>query len=150
MPGDAPFPQADDASKIIDVVELLLSNPMSKSEIAERFEVDPRQGDYYGNAAAWLGFAKKSRGAFRLTPQGINLAHMNRTDRIVALAEAVTSMPVFSEAARSKVGGEVMTVDQTAHLIAKKTTLRGTTPPRRASTVRAWIDWLAGQLNEKL
>lgn len=148
VPGDAPFPQADDASKIIDVVELLLSNPMSKFEISERFQVDPRQGDYYGNAAVWLGFAEKSGGSFHLTKHGVSLAYMNRADRIVALAEAAAAMPVFSEASRSEVRGERMTTDQIAKLIAKKTNLAGTTPPRRASTVRAWIDWLADQLNQ--
>jgi len=144
--GDAPFPQADDLSKIIDVVELLLPTPLSKDEIAERFEVDSRQGDYYGNAAVWLGFADKSHGGFGLTPRGVSLAQMNRVDRIIALAETVASMPVFAEASRAEARGNKMGPDEIARLIAKNTSLGGTTPPRRASTVRSWIDWLSNQL----
>ena len=149
-PGAAPFPQADDASKIIDVVELVLSNPMSKVEIGEYLELDPRQGDYYGNAVVWLGFAEKSGEKFHLTQRGVTLAHMNRADRIAFLAETVAGMPVFRDASRAQAKGERLSTDQIAKLITKNTTLQGTTPPRRASTVRSWIDWLANQLGQKL
>lgn len=146
--GRAPFPQADDASKIIDVIELLFANPLSKSEIAEHFEVDPRQGDYYGNAAAWLGFAEKSRGQFYLTLQGTRLAHMSRADRITTLAESVAAMPVFREVTRFEAKGGAMTAAEISELIARKAGLTGSTPTRRASTVRSWIDWLKAQLSK--
>ena len=146
LPSSVPFPQADDASKILDVVELLSSNPMSKSEIAEYFEVDPRQGDYYGNAAAWLGFAQKSAGLFNLTPRGRELATLNRSDRLTRLAEEITAMPIFFEAARQQIRGSTMSLKEIATLIEKRTNLKGSTPPRRASTVRSWIDWLNAQL----
>src|SRR6266851_4538671 len=69
-PAEFPFPQADDLSKVFDVTEILAAAPATKEEIAEQFGVDPRQGDYYANAAAWLGFVEKSGPQFALTKEG--------------------------------------------------------------------------------
>src|SRR6266851_877950 len=85
-PLEIPFPQADDLTKVIDVTEILASTPADKDQIAERFQVDPRQGDYYGNAAAWLGFAEKSNTSFQLTKSGRQFNRLSRVGRIAELA----------------------------------------------------------------
>jgi hypothetical protein len=145
-PGDIPFPQADDLSKVVDVVELLFSGSLDKSEIAEGFGVDPRQGDYYANAAAWLGLARKARGQFALTRDGRQFAQMDRSTRLGWLAERVSAMPVFYETAQAFAKGTAPNIEAIAELISKLPDLSGSTPRRRASTVRAWVEWIAGQL----
>lgn len=145
-PGNAPFPQADDLSKVIDVAELLSGGPADKTEIGERFDVDPRQGDYYGNAAVWVGLAEKSGPEFRLTREGAAFAKANRSDRLVWLAKRICQLPVFSETARTFLAEKDFDTDEIARLIAKHTSLMSSTPSRRALTVRAWIEWLAHQL----
>jgi hypothetical protein len=145
-PSGIPFPQADDISKIFDVAELLRDGPSDKEEIAERFQVDPRQGDYYANAAAWIGLVEKSGGQFLLTPEGREFVNMNRVDRIIWLAQRVREMPAFSEAADALVQGAPLDTKEISKLVARMPSVSGTTPLRRASTVRAWISWLVGRL----
>jgi len=145
-PQGVPFPQADDLSKVFDVTDILTAGPATKEEISERFDVDPRQGDYYANAASWLGLAEKSKHRFRLTLAGRNFSKKGRIDRLVEMAQLVCEMPAFSETARAMVGGAPPTTKETADIISRAYPLTGSTPIRRASTVRAWIEWLANQL----
>jgi hypothetical protein len=141
-----PFPQADDLSKVFDVTDLLLAGPMRKEEVAAGFDVDPRQGDYYGNAAAWFGLAKKKNHQFVLTDDGLRFSKMNRTDRIVEIARRLKALPAFSETANEAVKGQALPQREIAAIISRKYGLTGTTPLRRASTVRAWINWLSREL----
>lgn len=145
-PENVPFPQADDLSKVIDVAELLSAGPADKFEVAEKFDVDPRQGDYYGNAAAWVGLANKLGAQFRLTGEGEEFVRKNRTDRLTWLARRVCQMPVFHEAARAFLADHAIDPNRIAHLIEKQSNLIGTTPARRALTVQSWIRWLAQEL----
>ena len=71
-PEKIPFPQADDLSKVVDVVELLSAGPREKAGIADSFQVDRRQGDYYADGAAWLGLVEKSGGSFKLKKTATN------------------------------------------------------------------------------
>jgi hypothetical protein len=142
----APFPQADDLSKVFDVTDLLLAGPMRKEEITAGFDVDPRQGDYYGNAAAWLGLTKKKNHQFILTDDGLRFSKMNRTDRIVEIARRLKALPAFSETAYEAVKGHTLPPREIAAIISRKYGLTGATPLRRASTVKAWIDWLSREL----
>lgn len=146
IPRGVPFPQADDLSKVFDVTDLLLAGSMRKEEIASEFGVDPRQGDYYGNAAAWLGFTTKKNHQFVLTDDGLKFTQMDRIDRTSEVARRLRALPAFAETAEALIKGEVLPQAEIAKTIARNYHLTGTTPTRRASTVRAWIDWLARQL----
>jgi hypothetical protein len=146
IPPSAPFPQADDLSKVFDVTDLLVAGAMRKEEIALDFDVDPRQGDYYGNAASWLGLAAKPDHQFILTEDGQRFARMDRIARIVEIASRLKALPAFSETAEALIKKAPLAHDEIANLISRKYHLGGTTPARRASTVRAWIDWLSQQL----
>jgi hypothetical protein len=145
-PPDVPFPQADDVSKVIDLAELLHSGPLRKNTIADAFDVDPRQGDYYANAARWVGLVERRNGLFDLTPEGKGFVRMNRTERIVWLAERVSGLPVFHEAAQAVAQGDPLSNTQIVRLIGTRFRLEGSTLPRRALTVAAWIQWLATNL----
>ncbi len=145
-PDGVPFPQADDISKVFDVTEILTAGPADKEQIAERFDVDPRQGDYYGNAAAWLGLAEKSHTSFQLSKDGRVFALMNRSDRIAWLSQRLFEMPVFREASEAFVRGDPLNDQEIARLIARTARLSGSTLPRRAATTRAWVNWMAHEL----
>ena len=145
-PTNIPFPQADDLSRVFDVTDILAAAPATKEEIAEQFGVDPRQGDYYANAAAWLGFVEKSGTHFALTRPGIDFVAMDRIDRITEVAKRLCERAGFAEAAEAFLGGAALDTAEIADIISKAYELSGTTPVRRASTVRSWIHWLAGQL----
>jgi hypothetical protein len=145
-PDGVPFPQADDISKVFDVTEVLTAGPANKEQIAERFDVDPRQGDYYGNAAIWLGLAEKAHTNFQLSKEGSAFALMNRSDRIAWLSQRLCEMPVFREAAEAFVHRAPMDDQEITRIIARTARLSGSTLPRRAITVRAWVNWMAQAL----
>jgi hypothetical protein len=143
-PTDCPFPQADDLSKVFDVTDVLSGGPADKEEIAERFQVDPRQGDYYANAAAWLGLVEKSNGSFYLTKEGREFNKLTRIERMERVADILAQTPGFAEALAAQAMGNPLNVTEIARAIERNYGLSGTTAPRRASTVRSWIEYLAG------
>jgi hypothetical protein len=145
-PEGVPFPQADDISKVIDLAELLTEGPSKKDQIAERFAVDPRQGDYYGNAAVWVGLAEKSGQEFRLSREGKAFVPMNRTDRIVWLSQRLCELPVFREAAAELAQRTPIDNINVVELIERVARLSKDTLERRAITVRAWLNWMQDQL----
>jgi Domain of unknown function (DUF6997)/Domain of unknown function (DUF6996) len=147
-PAEIPFPQADDLTKVIDVTDILASTPADKDQIAERFQVDPRQGDYYANAAAWLGLAEKSKGRFQLTKAGIQFNKLSRVKRIEELASLLAEMPGFAEAIGEVAKGNPIDNDEIARIIDKVYGYSGTTKSRRALTVRSWAQYLANTLKK--
>jgi hypothetical protein len=153
LPTNAPFPQADDMEKVILTVEMLTGGPATKFEIAQRFEValDPRQGDYYGNAAVWLGLAERMGNAnpgFGITKLGSTFVDMSRIKRLVELARIVCSKPIFSDITQEILSGHNVETAEIAKLIEKtlKEKLSDDTKQRRALTVKSWVSWLAQQL----
>lgn len=56
---DIPFPQADCFERVINLCELLLDEPKTKSEITENYAFDERQTNYYTDAARYLGLVDK-------------------------------------------------------------------------------------------
>jgi hypothetical protein len=145
-PTGIPFPQADDLSKIIDVVEVLSSGAEDKFGIAEKFDVDPRQGDYYGNGAIWLGLAEKTNGLYNATQRGSELSSLDRSKRLARVGEIVSSMPVFHEAATERVRTGQVDLEKISRALVRKFGLSESTGDRRALTVRSWIDWLSLEL----
>jgi hypothetical protein len=147
-PLEIPFPQADDLTKVIDVTDILASTPADKDQIAERFQVEPRQGDYYGNAAAWLGFAEKSNARFQLTRSGKRFNGLSRINRIAELTSILSEMPGFADAIAAMAKGIAIDNNEIAKIIARVYGLTGTTPSRRALTVRSWVEYLASMLRK--
>jgi len=56
-----PFPQADSLPRIIDLVSILLEQSMTVEGLALHYGFDPRQSDYYYNAAKYLGLAESKK-----------------------------------------------------------------------------------------
>lgn len=153
LPTGAPFPQADDLEKVILAIEMLSGGPVTKFEIAQRFEValDPRQGDYYGNAAVWLGYAERTSKAspgFQITEQGLSFVNMSRVKRLIELAKIICNMPIFVDVAGDLLAKRKVETGDIAKLIAQtlKEKLAIDTQERRAVTVKSWVSWLLKEL----
>jgi len=146
-PEAAPFPQADDLDKVIDVVKLTAGGPAEKAQIADYFEFDERQGDYYANAAKYLGLIERSAEGFQPTARGVAFNQLaTRAERTLAVAEQLLRRPSFRRAIGllrernfllASLGGQEL-----AGIIAQETGLNLTTAHRRAMTVRCWLTWL--------
>ncbi len=152
LPDDIPFPQADDIHKVMDVVEAVGAGAQKKTDIIARHDYSERQGDYYPNAAAYLGFIERHTaqpGKWKLTGLGERFARQTRYDRIDLLVKQLARSPVFREALhylnqnetpppRSRIV-EYMKTAATEGAISRVT---GKTLTRRASTVLSWIEWV--------
>ncbi len=152
MSQDYTVPQANDLDKVIDLVQFIKSGQNTKLKIADSFEFDERQADYYANAAAYLGLAERvgnrEKSEFQLSDFGQQFVNFtSRNQRTFALVEKMATDPLMREVlsmfaavcfAEAKISDQYI-----ASLIEKHSLLSGTTPMRRASTIRNWLRWLA-------
>lgn len=148
----APFPQANDLDKVIDTLALLSDGVGTKQELADAFEFDERQGDYYGNAARYLGLADKHQGTFALTEEGRRLLGAKGVgERRGLILRQLLKRPVFREAIRvlaaHQFKPDAISEERLASVMQEETSLTGSTLGRRASTVRSWLNWLINNAN---
>ena len=147
---DVPYPQANDLDKVIDIVTSFYSAGLSnKHAIAEFFDFDERQGDYYLNAGYYLGLLKRIplSTEFELTREGEYIAKSeNRSRRNLLLLKQMLKRPSFNEIVQLFEAGNrnlsSLSVDVLAPIIQKHVTLNETTARRRASTVMSWLRWM--------
>ncbi len=154
---DVPYPQANDLDKVIDIVTNFHSASLSnKLAIAEFFDFDERQGDYYLNAGYYLGLLKRvpSSTEFSLTREGEYIARSsNRSGRDLLLLKQMLKRPscheivsLFDSSGRDLA---LLSLDVLAPIIQKHTELSGSTPGRRVSTVMSWLRWVNGAMEYK-
>jgi hypothetical protein len=149
------YPQANDLDKVADLVLMAAAEPRSKEAIAEAFGFEGRQADYYANAACWLGLLRRGEGHFEVTQEGQAFADLrSRAARTAALIRAMLAAPSFRDALSLLVSRgyrvEKIAPAELASLIRSRTPLAGTTPERRASTVRAWLTWIMGNVKVRV
>ncbi|MES2387070.1 MAG: hypothetical protein V4543_03630, partial [Bacteroidota bacterium] len=142
IPVGIPVPQADDLNKVVDVLLFLFENPSDKSQIAARFEFDDRQGDYYANAARYLGLADKAGNLFSLTGSGLALvSEESRNPRNLLLVRALFGTPLFNDLCRLYFIQLRRLPDSQIDARLASDGLTGTTPARRRGTIKAWLAW---------
>jgi len=152
---DVPYPQANDLDKVIDIVTNFHSAGLTnKTAIAEFFDFDERQGDYYANAGYYLGLLKRIPHSteFEITPHGGFIAKSeNRSRRNLMLLKQMLKRPSFKEIIQlfeSKNRDlSSVSVDMLAPIIQKHTGLNDTTARRRASTVMSWLRWMISAMD---
>jgi hypothetical protein len=92
-----PYPQANDFEKVIDVITRFHSvNLSDKQSIAEFFNFEGRQGDYYANAGVYLGLLQRvpSSTKFVLTKNGEKIARSeNLSQRNLLLLKEMLKKP---------------------------------------------------------
>jgi hypothetical protein len=142
-----PFPQADDLDKVVDIIRLVETGLNDKAQLAEFFEFEPRQGDYYANAAIYLGYLTRNTKAFQLTGLGKQFNALSaRAERTIHLVGQLLKRPSFHRIidllANRNFLLAALAEDELAQIIQQCTGLNHTTSRRRASTARAWIMWL--------
>lgn len=144
---DSPFPQADDLDKVIDLTQLVGNGMSEKWEFAEFFEFDERQGDYYANAARYLGLIKREEHSFQVAPAGRALNQMtSRGGRTELIARQMLARGAFRKILELLIERNFhlasLTHSEVAMIVARESGLNETTANRRATTARNWISWL--------
>ena len=155
---DVPFPQADTFERVINLCERLARGPMTKEDIEEAYGFDPRQADYYFNAAAYLGLAQREGGKGSrvvLSNEGRALSDLPLARRNLKLAELILRHSAFRETfCLSLAHGFVPDKTKIREiLLATNPGLgnpEGETYARRASTIRHWTQWLLSLTDETI
>ncbi len=154
-PDFVPFPQANDLDKIIDLVISFNGELSSKEAIADYFEFDERQGDYYANAAIYLGFLNRgdSKGDFTLTSLGQELKRCRtRRCRNTLLLSQLFMRPTFRYSIKllheSHLNVDSISIEDIAEIIHRfDVRYNEVTRNRRASTVKSWLRWVRANIN---
>ena len=147
---DAPFPQADDVSKYEQILDLLLLGAVTKKSLAEHFEFDERQSDYYSNALRFLGLAVKTGpGEINISDLGVSYAQATGRGRREILIRQMSQLESFRYLLGEK-EFDSRTGDRSAlykvmerdfeHIFeadASESVIR-----RRASTIIGWVSWI--------
>ncbi|MDB5049230.1 MAG: hypothetical protein JWO30_2301 [Fibrobacteres bacterium] len=149
------FPQANDLDKVVDSIQAAGNGDVTKAGIAALFGFDERQGDYYANAACYLGLLKRAGTAFGITEAGTAFnALRSRSERTGALVRRMLEIPSLREAVRLLVErgfrAEKIAQAELADVIRVHTGLGASTPERRAGTVRAWLGWIMGNVKIRM
>ena len=153
-----PFPQADDMRKVINLCEVLQTEPLSIREITDEYDFVVRQANYYSDAAMYLGLVKKSTRdkeiIYELTNMGKDMLALPFIQRQLFLVERILEHKVFFEAlnkslelARQLSTSEIVDImlNNDLYELGKKIRQDGivsSTYPRRASTIKQWLLWI--------
>lgn len=146
---EIPFIQADSMDRIINLMENLYGNPMTKVQIAELMDFELRQSDYYFNAGRYLGLfelIKNEEGQRMvvLTQQAEKIYRLNYKQRQLKIVALMLRHKIFADAfdyivakgdlpARSYIENKMREMN-----VCNNGTLIG----RRASSVLGWLRWM--------
>jgi len=136
-------PQANDLNKVIELVFKVSEGINNYHNIATYFEFDERQSSYYREAAEALGLVTSSDGKYHLTDVGKEIVHLPTDKRNLFFAELLSDFSLIKNALDVlKQNGKLVQLD-IEKLIAKGSKLSGSTIPRRAGSLMAWLRWMS-------
>ncbi|MBQ5152425.1 type II restriction enzyme [Macrococcoides caseolyticum] len=140
-----PFIQADSFDKVISLIENLYDNPMNKFEVAEEvLNVDPRQSDYYFNAARYIGLLKKnSKGEMILTPLSEKMMKMSYKQRVVIMLQQIFKHKIFYESFEQYINTD--NLPSQLEIIEKMRDYNVCSEKvinRRSKSVISWLNWI--------
>lgn len=145
-PNDVVYPQADNMMRILDMIDYL-DVPKSKEELAEEYEFNIRQSDYYANALVFLGLAQKQMDLkFSLSTLGQKIQKMyNSNERNKIIIECMLQYNTIRKAfLYYDLNGEdgfrnyvAKVLLSNIHSIQSESTAK-----RRAGTIKGWIEWI--------
>lgn len=153
VPKLAPFPQADDLERIIDITEFVATEPRSIDDITALYEFSARQSDYYFSAARYLGLGTVVKGNDSLnyrqvTALGASIAKMPYSEKRIALAKLILQIPALREVYLAYFKNYQLMAKSDAERIVEKwgrlEGFSGSTVGRRTQTILAWVRWLIG------
>lgn len=145
-PQYVPFPQADSFERIINLCELLNGKDYDREMITQKYAFDVRQTSYYVAAGVYLGLIKPR--SFKLTDKGIAILQLNYKKRQLEYCKLILSHKAFHKVAKlyfergqMPEKGEIVDImrDSNLYHVESESTYR-----RRASTVKAWVEWISG------
>lgn len=149
---EIPFPQADKFERIINLCELLNKKVLSKDDVTTEYDFDERQTIYYTDAALYLGLIEKKNSKYNLSKLGRKILSYNFKNRQLEYCKCILSHKVFAETLKKIFESGKMQSKNEIVEIMKKSKLFNIqseeTFKRRASTIKGWLNWIVGLINE--
>ena len=151
-----PFPQADSFERVINLCELLNGQELSRNDVTDKYAFDARQTNYYTDAARYLGLIEKSRESgtpiYSLSDSGKTILRLNFKQRQLAYCGLILSHKPFGDTLRKYFSrgimpskGDIVQIMKTANLYKVESE---STFERRSSTIKGWLNWIVGLINE--
>lgn len=151
---DIPFPQADKFERIINLCEILNDKDfLTKNNITEEYQFDPRQTDYYTNACLYLNLIKKHKqdddNGFILTKETKKIFKKGYTERTKYFIQNILQYKIFDEVIQLCFKNtDYTSKDNIVSIINKYEQLSDSTKERRSTTVLQWVKWIFNQCND--
>ena len=129
-----PQPQANSLEKVACVADAVAAGANTPEAIAAALDVHSREGDYYGNAAGYLGLVDTVPGesvtTYSLTSLGVLFTASDDAGRARIMQAVVAETP----------GVQILADESDEGLIdyLQETGLNKTTAQRRSSTITSW------------
>lgn len=151
VPDSVTFPQANDFNRVVDTLTILHTRQsLTRDQITEEYGYDPRQTNYYTDAARFLGLVDKSTDdatgdiIFELSEAGRALMSQQPRMRYLGLIERILQHEIFYQSfLLSLQRGTIPDSRAIAQVMLDQgSSLNPTTRERRASTVRSWLTWI--------
>lgn len=154
---EIPFPQADSFDRVINICELLTEQDLNRNEVTDEYAFDARQTNYYTDAARYLGLLEKGREngvpLYKLTDFGKRAMSLSYKQRQLEFCRCILSHNVFSETLKKWLSAgnipctnEIIQVMKTSRLYHVES---DNTFERRSSTIKGWLNWILGLINEE-
>jgi len=151
-----PFPQADSFERVINICELLSDQELSRNDVTEQYAFDVRQTNYYTDAARYLGLIEKKKDKrmpiYTLSEAGRRILSLNFKQRQLAYCNCILSHQAFRDTLQKYFESGNMPQTEEIVQIMKYSNLYNmesdSTFERRSSTIKGWIDWIIGLINE--
>ncbi|MET3699832.1 hypothetical protein SAMN05877753_11349 [Bacillus oleivorans] len=145
-----PFPQADKFKRVVNLLEHLIKNDLTKDFITMNYDFDSRQTNYYTDAGRYLGLIEKySTGngvMYRLTSRGRKIMKLPYKQKYLSLASTILEHEAFRRVFHEYIyNSEPPTRERIVEIMQSCNLFRvesGSTYWRRASTVSSWINWI--------
>ena len=151
-----PFPQADSFERVINICELLNEQELSRNDVTEQYAFDARQTNYYTDAARYLGLLEKKKDGitpiYALSETGKRILNLNFKQRQLAYCECVLSHKAFGDTLRRYFeSGHMPATEEIVHIMKQSNLYNvgsDSTFERRSSTIKGWLNWIIGLINE--
>ena len=151
---DVPFPQADSFERVVNLCELLNGQELSRNDVTDQYAFDARQTNYYTDAARYLGLLEKSKGTptYSLSKVGKKILRLNFKQRQLAYCGLILSHKAFFDTLHKYfLNGNMPSKGDIVHIMKASNLYKvesESTFERRSSTIRGWINWILGLINE--
>jgi len=142
-------PQADDFEKVARLPFLVQGGENNSRQIARALGFTLRQSSYYRQAAEVLGLVSLDKDkAYSLTDLGSQYVRLSFPERSHLLSSLILKVPACRWVLDALIDrpGSTVAHDSLAMAIEAHSHLSGSTPMRRAKTVRSWLAWVSDRL----